>query len=68
MIPDIIGDTGFILDHRDPDLLEVLISEALGTRKKAELAVKARERVLEQFSLGQRKQQLFAVISGGAAS
>lgn len=61
-IPDIIGDTGYILKKRDAGLLEELLIKAMHTPNKEELRIMARKRIMDNFSLEQRKQKLFGVI------
>lgn len=61
-IPGIIGETGFILKHRDNDLLEELIQQALACEDKEIRGESARQRVLENFSIENREQQLYALI------
>ena len=62
MIPEIIGDTGFILPHRDPDLLEDLISKVLENSNQEQLGGEARKRIIENFSIAAREQQLLALL------
>lgn len=61
-IPDIIGDTGFILKKKDIALLKNLVEEAVKS-DKATLAKKARQRIIENFPEEKREAKLVAVIS-----
>lgn len=61
-IPEIIGDTGFILKKRDSELLKYLMSQAMGVANKEELRLKARKRIINNFSLEARKEKIFAII------
>ena len=63
-IPGIIGDAGFILKHRDEGLLEELIRQALQCENKAELGENARQRIIDNFGIEKREQQLFSLIDG----
>ncbi len=67
-IPQIIGNAGFILKHRDVDLLESLIREALGREDKSECAEKSRARILENFSIENREKILISLIEQQTAS
>jgi glycosyltransferase involved in cell wall biosynthesis len=62
-IPDIIGDTGFLLDHRDVSKLRDLLERAITTADLALLGKKARARIIENFHLGTRKQRLLEVVA-----
>jgi|AntRauTorckE6833_2_1112554.scaffolds.fasta_scaffold10623_2 glycosyltransferase involved in cell wall biosynthesis len=61
-IPEIIGDTGFILEKRDPELLITLLGEAMSEKYKREKGEKARKRIMDNFSLESRKQKIFDTI------
>lgn len=60
-IPNIIGNTGFLLYKRDLKELEVLINEAISCDKKA-LAISARKRIVELFSEINREEKLTKLI------
>lgn len=60
IIPEIIGDTGYILDHRDINLLEKLIRKILETPIQDTFNQKARERIMEKYSLQSRQDLLFS--------
>ena len=61
-IPDIIGDTGFILKRKDIALLKNLVDEAVKS-DKITLAKKARQRIVENFPEEKREAKLVGVIS-----
>lgn len=61
-IPEIIGDSDFVLKHRNVDELAHLISRALQADKNA-LAKMARKRIAENFTLEKRKQKLLELCS-----
>lgn len=60
-IPDIIGDTGFILKKKDVALLKNLVDEAVKSDKST-LAKKARQRIMENFPEEKREEKLVSVI------
>ncbi len=62
IIPEIIGDTGFILEKREDELLEQLLTKAASTENLDELGKKARERIIEKFSLKKREVELLSLI------
>jgi len=62
VIPDIIGDTGFILNNRNIFELEKLIRKAITCTKKKEKAKKARQRIVNNYSFEKRKNKLFSLL------
>jgi len=56
-IPEIIGDSGFILKKRDVQLLKLLIEQALQADKEAFMK-KARARIAENYTLKRRTEKL----------
>lgn len=60
-IPEIIGDTGFILKKRSLESLIELIS-GLPTLAKSKNGVSARNKILQNFTIEKRKEKLKAVI------
>ena len=50
MIPQIIGDTGFILNQKKIDLLIDIMKKAIATNNKEDLGKKARQRIVENFN------------------
>jgi len=60
-IPDLIGDTGLILKHRDIQELIALFSGLDGLDKKG-LSENARKRVSEKFNLEMREEKMLQVL------
>lgn len=56
-IPEIIGDSGFILDHRNKDELIELILKALKSDTEV-LGKKARARIIDNYSIEKRSKLL----------
>lgn len=63
-IPYIIADTGFILDTKDNQALNVLVEKAINTEKGRleELGGAARKRIQQEFSLQKRKDAFYHLI------
>ncbi|MCG3166771.1 MAG: hypothetical protein POELPBGB_02553 [Bacteroidia bacterium] len=61
-IPDIIGDTGFILKKKDVAQLKNLVAEAVKS-DKITLAKKARQRIIENFPEEKREEKFMSVIN-----
>ncbi len=59
-IPEIIGDSGFVLQNRNIDELRRLIQQALIADKDV-LKKKAQLRIAENYTLEKRKEQLLAL-------
>lgn len=59
-IPEIIGDSGFVLKHRNVEELKHLVALALSSNT-TELGKKARARIQENYSLEERKRKLISV-------
>jgi len=64
MIPEIIGESGGILQNRDADKLESLIKKLtlLNQDEKNELAIKARESITSRFKLSDRENKLLKTV------
>ena len=60
-IPEIIGDTGYILNKRDPVQLEELVRKAMLHEDLNALGRKARQRILDHYSLAKRQKELVAL-------
>lgn len=60
-IPDIIGDTGFILKKKDINLLKKLVVEAVKS-DKVSLSKKARQRIIDNFPEEKREAKLLSII------
>ncbi len=56
-LPNIVGDTGFILEKRDGSLLEQIINQALDA-DLVKLMESARQRIIDNFSAEKRKKIL----------
>lgn len=64
MIPEIIGDTGAILEKRDVDSLERLINKLLTDNSLIEKGKMARARIAEKFNQTIREQKLYRLLEG----
>lgn len=58
MMPEIIGDSGFVLKYRDVDELNNLIETALKKEDLDNLGKKARERVDSNYNINLREKEL----------
>jgi glycosyltransferase involved in cell wall biosynthesis len=56
-IPEIVGDSGFMLKHRDREELKMLIQNALNA-DKVSLKTKARLRIANNYTIEGRRQKL----------
>lgn len=56
-LPDIVGDTGFMIHHRSAEELRTAIAAALKADRTF-LAIKARQRIMTLFPLSARKEKL----------
>ena len=63
MIPEIIGDTGFIVDKRDREILATVVQAATQKSNIEELGPRARQRIVREFSLEARENKLNAIIN-----
>ena len=61
-IPEIIGETGYLLEKRDPIMLEELVRLALAEKNLLIKGQNARQRVLENYSLKKRQKELVSLI------
>ncbi len=62
-IPEIIGDSGFVLQQRNATDLSALLKQALLADKQA-LRVKARHRIAANYSIKKRKDRLLELCAG----
>jgi glycosyltransferase involved in cell wall biosynthesis len=60
IIPEIIGETGYILDHRDLNLLEKMIRKILEIPIANVFNHGARDRIVQKYSLQSREDLLFS--------
>ncbi|NUM32603.1 MAG: glycosyltransferase family 4 protein [Bacteroidetes bacterium] len=61
-MPDIIGNTGFVLQKRDEKLLFNLIEKVLSTPNLDKLSSEASKRVTENFSIEKRETELLKLL------
>ncbi len=62
IIPEIIGESGFILEKRNLVALEKTVRQALAVEDKKALGQKARAGIIAKYPMDQRKQELFSLI------
>ena len=58
-LPEIIGDSGFVLRKRDKKMLIVLLEEAMSS-KIEELSKLSKQRIKQEFSVNNRKEMLIS--------
>lgn len=61
-IPEIIGKTGHILQTHNANQLFKIVEKASKAANKNELSIQARQRIIDQFPLDKRRDQLLKVI------
>jgi len=59
-LPEVVGDTGFYVEYGDPRGL----AEAIRKGLRSQLGMRARQRVLERFTIGQRLDTLRSAVLG----
>ncbi len=64
-IPEIIGPSGFILKKRSADDLHNLVNLLVEKKNLNDLSAIARNRIVENYSLDKREQQLLNIIKDG---
>ncbi len=64
VIPEIIGETGYVLKKKDVNLLKELIVSAIEKGNYEELGIQARQRVIDNYTLDMRKNALLNLIGG----
>jgi glycosyltransferase involved in cell wall biosynthesis len=62
MIPEIIGDSGFILEKRDADDLARMIRLAMQVEEPEQLGLRARRSIMEKFSAEKRLKRMIDII------
>ncbi|ERM84247.1 hypothetical protein P872_15810 [Rhodonellum psychrophilum GCM71 = DSM 17998] len=62
ILPDIIGQSGYLIEHRDPELLQTLMNKALISKENNRLERIARERIVSDYPLENRKKQLLSYL------
>lgn len=61
-LPTIVGNHGHVLYKRDINLLEKMLRKIMGNEATLEERQAIRERIIERYSLQNRKNQLFSVL------
>lgn len=64
-IPEIIGDTGLVLEKRDSELLNRLMTQALELPDKDAMGTRARERIKERYPVEARQDKMLHVLRDG---
>jgi glycosyltransferase involved in cell wall biosynthesis len=59
-MPDIVGDTGYILRHKDLNQLHDLFLKALRNSDLESLGKKARKKIVENYTFDKRKQKILS--------
>lgn len=67
-IPEIIGNAGFIVRHRDDALILETIQQAVAYEHKESMAVAARQHIIDSFGEGKREGELFTLFRQTATS
>jgi glycosyltransferase involved in cell wall biosynthesis len=62
-MPDIVGNTGFVLRKRNEELLFEIIEDLLYRTDLELLTVASRNRVVENYSLETRKEELLKLLN-----
>lgn len=62
-MPDIVGSTGYILQHKDVHSLYEIVQTALADVNKKEHGKQARNKIKTQYTIEQRQEQLLNEIS-----
>jgi glycosyltransferase involved in cell wall biosynthesis len=65
IIPQIIGNAGFILAQRDAKLLSEIIQKAVNTSDLNSLGKKGRKSILERYPIEKRIERLTSIIGSG---
>jgi hypothetical protein len=63
IIPEIIGKSGLVLQHKDIKALEKLTKEVIDIKDKNVLGKIARSQIIENYSLNKRKEELLTIIN-----
>ncbi len=64
IIPEIIGNSGFILDKKEITGLEDIIHKVLMIENKNTLRKMARERIINNYNIKKREEELVSLIKG----
>lgn len=63
MIPEIIGENGYVLNSKNAFELEQIIADAKMKANKKEVALKAQESIINRFSLERRSDRLLETLN-----
>jgi glycosyltransferase involved in cell wall biosynthesis len=63
MLPEIIDNSGFVLNNKNLSQLKEIISTAIETTNKNQLRTLARKRIVENFSLEKRAKELINTLN-----
>lgn len=63
IMPEMVGDSGFVLDKRDEELLAKILEDALALSNKSELGKKARERIATMYPISLREELFLKLIN-----
>lgn len=66
-VPEIIGETGFVMESSEREYLIKRFEEIVGTdsQKRHELGLKARQRIADNFHIAKREKAFFEVLDKG---
>jgi len=62
ILPDIIGDSGFILPTRSAKELNYVVQKAIKSDQLTVKSIKARKRIVENYTIENRRKQLYKVL------
>ncbi|NCA85472.1 MAG: glycosyltransferase [Clostridia bacterium] len=65
MLPEIVGNSGYVLPERDTEKLVKLILEDVLKEKRPNLSLMARQRIVENYSESKRAKALLEVLANG---
>jgi glycosyltransferase involved in cell wall biosynthesis len=63
-MPDIVSDCGYILEEKDTERLNQLVSEALSNPNSRELGLRARNRIRNTYTFEKRANAFTSAVSG----
>ena len=63
MIPEIIGENGYVLESKNAFELEKILADAIQKTNKKEVALKAQESIINRFSIERRSNKLLETLS-----
>ena len=62
MLPEMVGDSGYVLNKRNIDNLAQLMKEAIKDQNKEERSLKASARIKDNYSLKRREEELLKLL------